>query len=295
MKTLLSVVERRRDSGRARASHFASAVAALLCFAWPGMAVAQGTAEPVPEASNEQPPPPTYPTPPSYPTPKASQQQPAQPGQPSSGQSGELVEPPSVPSSLGAAWNSGDHLSALAFHASLGLAFGGEELVSLTYTDGTSVSIHAGDGVLLTGGLTFTPLWIGDRIGLGLGLDAGWKYRSTSVDADGSMALERFPLIGSARGLIGITNAWHVLLAGGVVYELGPDLTGEGLLSEYSFEFDNALGGMAELGITWGRPMAVGWEISGRYTFLTYNLESGEGGDVDASSGTLNLTAHFFL
>jgi hypothetical protein len=282
---------------RARVPFGGALVAALLLVAWPARAQAPsepGEAQPSPEPSSVPPPAPTYPSPPSYPTGNASQ-----PGTPPEEPSYPAEPPPepSVPSALGAARQRGDWLSTLGLHVSLGLSFGGEELAELTYTDGTTATVHAGEGVSLMGGITFTPLWIGERIGLGLGLDAGWKYKSTSVDADASVALERFPLGASARGLIGLANAWHVLIAGGPVLELSPNFYGDGLLDGIDVEFEDALGGMVELGILWGRPRAFGWEITGRYTFLSYELVSPATGvgDLDASSGSINFTAHFFL
>jgi hypothetical protein len=192
------------------------------------------------------------------------------------------------------AWRGGNYLSALGLHLTLGLAFGGEKFATLTYDDGTENSVRGGEGVILSGGLTFTPLWIGDSVGLGLGVDAGWKYKSTSVNADASVALTRFPIVPSARALVKLGGSWHLLAAGGLVLEMSPSLQGDGLLSGLDIEFDNGTGGMGELGILWGHPQGVGYEITGRYTFLEYTHEAATE-SLDASSGSLHLTLHYFL
>lgn len=192
------------------------------------------------------------------------------------------------------AWRRGNYASALGLHLTLGLAFGGEKFATLTYDDGSENSVRGGEGVILSGGLTFTPLWLGDSVGLGLGLDAGWKYKSTSVNADASVALERFPIVPSARALVKLGGSWHLLAAGGVVLEMSPSLQGDGLLSDLDIEFDNGTGGMGELGFMWGHPQGVGYEITGRYTFLEYTHEATTE-SFDASSGSIHLTLHYFL
>lgn len=186
----------------------------------------------------------------------------------------------------------GEWLSSLGLHASLGLAFGGDELVELTYTDGSTAAIHAGEGVSLSGGLTWMPLWFGDRVGLGLGLDAGWKYKSTYAQSDGSAKLERVPLMASARSLVAFGSSWHGLLAAGGILELNPHLYGDGVLGGVDARFDDGLGGMLELGILWGRPRGFGFEMTGRWSILSYEYM---GESTNASSGSINLTGHYFL
>ena len=208
--------------------------------------------------------------------------------------SSETLEENPSDAGFAGAWRSGNYPSALGLHLTLGLAFGGEKLATLTYDDGTQNSIRGGEGLIFSGGLTFTPLWIGDSLGLGLGIDAGWKYKSTSVNADASVALQRFPIVPSVRALLNLGESWHVLAAGGLVVEISPSLEGDGLLSELDIEFDNGTGGMGELGILWGQPKGVGYEITGRYTFLEYTHEASTE-SLDASSGSIHLTLHYFL
>ncbi|MGK3992884.1 hypothetical protein [Sorangium sp. So ce1024] len=210
------------------------------------------------------------------------------------GPSGATEATPSdpAPSQFAPALRRGDWLSSFGLHASVGLAFGGDELVELAYADGSTSAVHAGEGVSLSGGLTWTPLWFGDRVGLGLGLDAGWKYKSTYDQADGSVKLARVPLMASARGLVAIDSSWHGLLAVGGILELSPHLYGDGVLGGVDAQFDDALGGMLELGVLWGRPEALGVEITGRWSIMSYELM---GQSISASNGSINLTAHFFL
>jgi hypothetical protein len=204
----------------------------------------------------------------------------------------EATPPGPAPNEFVPALRRGDWLSSLGLHASLGIAFGGDELAELTYTDGSTTAVHAGEGIAFSGGLTWTPLWFGNRVGLGLGLDAGWKYKSTYVQSDGSIKLERVPLMASLRSLVAFGSSWHGLLALGGILELNPHLYGDGVLGGVDARFDDALGGMMELGVLWGRPEAVGLEITGRWSILSYEYM---GESVNASSGSINLTGHFFL
>ncbi|WP_438036197.1 hypothetical protein [Sorangium sp. So ce204] len=201
-------------------------------------------------------------------------------------------EADAAPNEFAPALRRGEWLSSLGLHASLGLAFGGDELAELTYSDGSTTAVHAGEGVSLSGGLTWTPLWLGDRVGLGLGLDAGWKYKSTLVDADGSIKLERIPLMASVRSLVAIDSSWHGVVAAGGILELNPHLYGDGVLGGADARFDDALGGMLELGVLWGRPKGFGFEMTGRWTILSYEYM---GESSNASSGSVNLTVHYFL
>ena len=55
--------------------------------------------------------------------------------------------------------------------------------------DATGVgSDGVGDGYLLGGGVSFTPLWIGD-VGLGAGLDVLFKYNSVQRRREPSFAI----------------------------------------------------------------------------------------------------------
>jgi hypothetical protein len=186
----------------------------------------------------------------------------------------------------------GGWASAIGLHVTAGLAFGGHKLAELTYSDGSTSSVAAGEGIVLVGGATWTPLWFGDRVGLGLGLDGGYKFKSTFSAADGSVNLERFPVTLTARGLIGLAKGWHVVTALGATMELKPKLRGEGVLSNLNADFKDAIGGVAELGILRGQPHGIGGEITGRFTYMKYAFGSES---FDAMNGAVNFTLHYFL
>jgi hypothetical protein len=190
------------------------------------------------------------------------------------------------------ALDKGQWYSALGIHIGSSLAFGGDQLVELTYEDGKKSGVNAGDGISLTGGLTLTPLWFADRVGLGLGLDAGYKFTSTLQAADGSVKLTRIPASAMIRGLVGLGRSWYVLGAGGIALEFSPQLSGEGVLSSVSANFKNAVGGRAELGFLRGDPHSFGAEITGSFTYMRFAIGSDS---LNAMHGGVNFVLHYFL
>ena len=77
--------------------------------------------------------------------------------------------------------------------------------------------MHYGDGYLLGGGVSFTPLWIGDRLGLGAGLDVLFKY--ASFNAGGTHATQSsMPVLLTLNALIGLDHGarWYLLVRGGL-------------------------------------------------------------------------------
>jgi hypothetical protein len=77
--------------------------------------------------------------------------------------------------------------------------------------------MHYGDGYLLGGGVGFTPLWIGDRLGLGAGLDVLFKY--ASFDAGGTHTTQSsIPVLLTANALIGLDHGarWYLLVRAGL-------------------------------------------------------------------------------
>lgn len=196
------------------------------------------------------------------------------------------------PTAFAPAAQEGDVLSTFGVHVYAGFAGGGDTIYEVTYTDGSTSSLDAGEGLMLGGGLTWTPLWLTDRLGLGLGYDVGYKLGTTGQAANGSINLERVPMTLSARGLFAIAGNYHLLLAAGGVAEFGVHLYGDGVATGIDGRFSDAFGGMAELGVLFGAPLAVGAEITGRFTMIEY---SANGVTVSGMSGAANFALHFFL
>lgn len=207
----------------------------------------------------------------------------------------EPAEPASKanpPTAFAPAAQSGDVLSTLGLHIGAGFSFGGDELATVTYSDGSTSTLYAGQAIYVGGGITWTPLWPTDRIGLGLGYDVGYKLGTTFSNSDGTIEMERIPMVLSIRSLFAIAGNYHFLLAAGGVAEFGPHVYGTGVANVQDVHFSDAFGGMVEAGILFGAPLAVGAEITGRFTGIEY---SSPGITASGISGGVNFALHFFL
>lgn len=136
-----------------------------------------------------------------------------------------------------------------------GLHFGGDELVSATYTDGSSASIDA--GALFSFG-----------IGVGFDLSPNVESRVTigiKVDeitaSNGDISFTRYPI-----DVLLLLNTGDWKLGGGLTYHLNPKLDGGGVVSGLRAEFDDALGLLLEIDRNLGN-----FYIGGRITFINYD------------------------
>ena len=112
--------------------------------------------------------------------------------------------------------------------------------------DATGVgSDGVGDGYLLGGGVSFTPLWI-DNVGLGAGLDVLFKYNS--VDVGGSQASNSsIPTLLTGHLLIGLDDGarWYLLFRGGFEKDFNRQSSFNGVTSS---ESSRGAGLVAEIG-----------------------------------------------
>lgn len=153
--------------------------------------------------------------------------------------------------SLGAQAQEGPQIR---WFGSLGASFGGDTLASGTYTNGQTFSIKAGDGLLLSGGVSIAAT---DKIDL----QATVGYHSTSTNANnGKIEFTRVPvellafynLEGKWRVGAGVRSATGAKLStSGVAgslgsYEFTPSL---GTVLEAQYFFDKAGSGRAKYGI----------------------------------------------
>lgn len=86
--------------------------------------------------------------------------------------------------------------------AELGMLFGGDDLATATFTNGENSSLPAGSGMSLSLGAQWTPLWIGNAVGIGLGGSLGYKENSINA-SNGSVTLSRYPLVAALHAIIG--------------------------------------------------------------------------------------------
>jgi hypothetical protein len=120
---------------------------------------------------------------------------------------------------------------------SLGASFGGDTLVSGAYTSGQTFSIKAGDGVLLSGGLSFP---VADK----LDLQASVGYQSTSTNAtNGKIDFTRMPI--ELLAFYNMDSKWR--LGGGLRSATGARLSTSGVAGTLgSYDFTPSVGVVAE-------------------------------------------------
>jgi hypothetical protein len=128
------------------------------------------------------------------------------------------------------------------FRLGLGLAFGGDDLIKATMSNGDTQTLSAGTGVDLTLGATLTPLWIANTAGFGVGASVGVKYDSVG-GSNGSADLTRFPVELWAQTLLRLSPRWFLAVAGGAHKDLDVSLGSSGVASGFNASFDCPWGG----------------------------------------------------
>lgn len=123
------------------------------------------------------------------------------------------------------------------FVASFGLAVGGDTLATTHYTDGSSVNIPAGTGLVLAGGLEYS---LSDTLSIQGTL--GYHGRFTPEASNGSASFSRFPIELLAH--YKTSDQWR--LGGGVRFINNPKVEASGAASGLSMEFDNSVAGVIE-------------------------------------------------
>jgi hypothetical protein len=170
-----------------------------------------------------------------------------------------------------------------------GIAYGGDELVTATLSNGKMEGIQAGSGLFLALTAHWTPFWFNDTAGLGLALSAGGKVDEISA-SNGEVKFERFPLAASLQLLVPAVDRWFMLVRGGVVKEIGAALSGDGFASGLNVDFASKLGAFGD----WGFYRAIGRHgglvVLFRYTRVGYTLG---GADVDGSGIALAVGWQF--
>jgi hypothetical protein len=160
------------------------------------------------------------------------------------------------------------------FLAQMDLDFGGDDVATLSFTDGDTQDVKAGQGIgIAVGG------WVRPAATVPFELHAliGYKVVFTAAEnADIKMTRSTLQLSGVYR----FENDWYV--GAGYVQHMSPELDGDGFFED--FEFDNAGGFNAEVGWKW---------VALHYTKIEYSSPGYE--DVDGSNVGIRLTYRFGL
>lgn len=162
--------------------------------------------------------------------------------------------------------------------AHAGYEFGGDNVLKVSYTDGSNSTINAGDGLVLAAGAAYV---FNPEVAIQATL--GWKYQTIQRATNGDADLTRFPL----ETIVQYTPG-KFRLGAGITYHLNPKLHASGDLAPAEVSFENALGAVYQLdyitetGLIWGI----------RYTDLTYTVNN-TNFDVNAASWGIHITGQF--
>ena len=151
----------------------------------------------------------------------------------------------------------------------LGFAGGGDNLVTAALTDGSQANLAAGTGVSVALSVA-RGLFGNARHALLLGVEGGVKgWNIGGDDTNYNVELVRFPIVPHLRYVFGNSPGVRLLLSAGPQVEMRVQLSGSGVASGIDSRFDNALGGMAEVGAQLEGP-GGGVTVSLRYTRMQY-------------------------
>ncbi len=167
--------------------------------------------------------------------------------------------------------------------ARVGLEYGGEKVVQFQYEDGSTPSVTAGGGLLLTGGAMYRAF---SRNGHAIELQgqAGIKWRTIPAATNQDANWLRFPV----EGLVYYRAPAGVRVGVGATQHLNNVLKASGEVLDSRLEFANNAGLLAQAEYVRGD-----FSFDLRVTSLTYEVSSGGTGDVGASSVGVGATWFF--
>ncbi len=157
----------------------------------------------------------------------------------------------------------------------LGAEFGGEKLLSLTYSDGSTSDVKAGQGLCVFGGAVAQDLARLGPVALDLQGTVGLKYSTIKEASNANADFFRFPF-----ELLAFAH-WKELRVGvGPAYHIANSFSGSGQLSGYDFKFNYALGLTMQADYMFMKGMALGL----RYTLISYEPKQSGLSKVDAAT-----------
>lgn len=161
----------------------------------------------------------------------------------------------------------------------LGYDFGGDTLATAVFSDGSTKSIKANEGLFMGIGASI----LNDAGNLEGELSVSYKFQT--IDANnGSLQFTLFPL-----DALVFYRQYQFRVGGGLTYHVSPQVEGSGAASGLNVKYKNALGAILQGDYLFGRTVAVGL----RYTMLEYEATSGAGGTVRSDGLGLVFTTRF--
>jgi hypothetical protein len=158
--------------------------------------------------------------------------------------------------------------------AKIGFDFGGDNLVTAQFTNGSSDSIKAGELLYFGVGASI----ITDSRDIEVEVTASYKFKNISA-SNGDIKFTRYPL----EALV-FYRMPKFRVGGGLTYHLSPKVSGSGVASNINGNFDDSLGFVLQGDYLVTQKASVG----ARYTSLKYKVG---GTSIDGSS--IGITAGY--
>jgi hypothetical protein len=161
--------------------------------------------------------------------------------------------------------------------------FGGDKVLQFQYADGSSPSVTAGGGLLVSGGGALELLGSADQA-LDLQASVGLKYRTIPPASNQNATWARFPV----EGLLMYRTPFGLRFGGGAALHVRNVLEASGAALNDRVEFKSAPGFLGQAEYGFGK-----WALDLRYTVMNYEVSNGGTGTVSANSLGAGLTYAF--
>lgn len=152
------------------------------------------------------------------------------------------------------------------FLVNLDLDYGGDDLATVSFEDGESQNVKAGQGFGIAIGGWFRPV---EETPLEVQAALGYKFVTTAA-SNADIGVTRTTL--QLNAVYRLANNWY--FGAGLMRHMGPELDGDGFFED--IEFDDATGFSAEVGWKW---------IGLHFASIDYSAEGYE----DADAGYVGL------
>jgi hypothetical protein len=160
---------------------------------------------------------------------------------------------------------------------------GGDKVLQFQYADGSTPSVPAGGGLLVSGGGALQLLGSADQA-LDLQGSVGLKYRTIPPASNQNATWARFPV----EGLLMYRTPFGLRLGGGAAVHLHNVLEASGAALNDRVEFKNTPGFLGQAEYGFGK-----WALDLRYTTMKYEASQGGTGTVSANSLGAGLSYAF--
>jgi hypothetical protein len=168
------------------------------------------------------------------------------------------------------------------------IEFGGDKIVDVTYSDGSTSNIEAGRGLLLGGGLLFdlssaSPHRFEGQATLAI------KWTGTKAASNGEVDWYRFPI-----ELLGFyhNEEKNFRVGAGLTYQVGNEVKGTQAVAGAAMKFDNATGYVIEADYFVGQEKNA--VIGARYTGISYKAQTSDAATINGNSFGVNFN-YFWL